>query len=149
MLDALTNILMVARSLNQDTAVKAFDNESTTNMVVEMNTEEQLFELGQDESGALLENIGGDYATKTKLYKRQQGQPIDRVTLKDTGEFYRSFRAEVQYNGDIIITANTIKEGEDLQQRWGKGILGLNKQSKEKLQNEIRDDIIREVRQIL
>ena len=140
---------MVARSLNQDTAVKAFDNESTTNMVVELNTEGQLFELGQDESGALLENIGGDYATKTKLYKRQQGQPIDRVTLKDTGEFYRSFRAEVQYNGDIIITANTIKEGEDLQQRWGKGILGLNKQSKEKLQNEIRDDIIREVRQIL
>ena len=140
---------MVARSLNQDTAVKAFDNESTTNMVVELNTEGQLFELGQDESGELLENIGGDYATKTKLYKRQQGQPIDRVTLKDTGEFYRSFRAEVQYNGDIIITANTIKEGEDLQQRWGKGILGLNKQSKEKLQNEIRDDIIREVRQIL
>lgn len=140
---------MVARSLNQDTAVKAYDNSKNTDMVVEFNTEGQLFELGQDESGALLENIGGDYATKTKLYKRQQGQPIDRVTLKDTGEFYRSFRAEVAYNGDIIINANTIKEGEDLQQRWGKGILGLNKQSKEKLQNEVRDDIIREVRQIL
>ena len=140
---------MVARSLNQDTAVKAYDNSKNTDMVVELNTEGQLFELGQDESGALLENIGGDYATKTKLYKRQQGQPIDRVTLKDTGEFYRSFRAEVAYNGDIIINANTIKEGEDLQQRWGKGILGLNKQSKEKLQNEVRDDIIREVRQIL
>ena len=140
---------MVARSLNQDTAVKAYDNSKNTDMVVELNTEGQLFELGQDESGALLENIGGDYATKTKLYKRQQGQPIDRVTLKDTGEFYRSFRAEVAYNGDIIINANTIKEGEDLQQRWGKGILGLNKQSKEKLQNEVRDDIIREVRQII
>lgn len=149
MLDVLTNILLKARSLNQDTAVEAYANEKTETLVVELNTEGQLFELGQDENGALLENIGGDYATRTKLYKRQQGQPIDRVTLKDTGEFYRSFTAQVQYNGDIVIEANTIKDGKDLQERWGKGILGLNKQSKEVIQNEVRNDIIRTVREIL
>lgn len=149
MLDTLTSILYKARALHQDTAVEAYANEGTERLVVELNTEGQLFEKGQDENGALLDNIGGDYATSTKLYKRQQGQPVDRVTLKDTGEFYRSFTAQVQYNGDIVIEANTVKDGKDLQERWGRGILGLTKESKEVLQTTIKDDIIRAVRQIL
>ena len=149
MFEALTEKLFVARSLNQDTAVQAYDTPAITDMVVELNTQEQLFDKGEDDEGRPLDSIGGDYSTRTKLYKRQQGQPVDRVTLKDTGAFYESFTASVQYNGDIVIEANTIKDGEDLQQRWGKGILGLQDKSKTKLQTEIRDEVIKEVRKLL
>lgn len=149
MFDALIDKLNVARSLNQDTAVAAYDTPTVTDKVVELNTQEQLFDKGEDDTGRPLDSIGGDYTTTTKLYKRQQGQPVDRVTLKDTGAFYESFNASVQYNGDIVIEANTIKDGEDLQYRWGKGILGLQQKSKEIIQTEIREEIIKEVRKLL
>lgn len=71
------------------------------------------------------------------------------MTLEDTGEFYASEKAEFTSNGDILLTADTIKDGEDLQDRWGKNILGLMTESQMILKPILTDDIIKETRQFL
>ena len=38
------------------------------------------------------------YRPYTKKIKAQKGQPFDRVTLKDTGQFYRAIRYKVEGN---------------------------------------------------
>ena len=83
----------------------------------------------------------GDYSWYTKAIKTEKGQPTDRVTLKDTGEFYNSF---ITYwndtgNGEIQIDADTIKEGgDDLLIDWGRDIIGLSEESLSKLRDMAR-----------
>jgi hypothetical protein len=57
--------------------------------------------------------------------KRKKGQPTDRVTLKDTGDFYSSFQV-LPFKGGFIIDADPIKEDTNLFDRYGEDILGLN-----------------------
>lgn len=104
-------------------------------LVIELNTQNQLFEKGIDSEGVSLDSIGGGYAPATvfiKTNERTPSQPVDRITLKDTGEFYESFRVLPQSDG-ILITAETLKDGKDLQIRWGADILGLTEESKKML----------------
>ena len=149
MLDAIFDILSNAQSLQQDFAVEAMDKLSTLDKVVELNTQGQLYDKGVDSEGTPLEAIGGNYSPKTKAYKAQQGQRYDHVTLEDTGEFYESEKAEFLSDGSILLTANTIKDGEDLQDRWGKNILGLTTESQMILKPILTDDIIKATRQHL
>ena len=44
------------------------------------------------------------YAPRTIYNKTRKGQPTDRVTLKDTGEFYNSLRIEFDENGFRIVS---------------------------------------------
>ncbi len=98
-------------------------------LVITLNTEgqptSQLFSLGEDATGRNLKSIGGDYSPFTKIEKARKGQPTDRVTLKDEGDFYRSFNV-IPFKGGFTIEADTFKDGQDLQDRWGDNILGLN-----------------------
>ena len=111
-----------------------FDVPNVKQMIIEMNTQEQLFQKGVDSKGVPLMDIGGDYSFVTKDIKDFLGQPIDRVTLKDTGDFYRSWTVRILAD-TIFIEADTIKDGDDLRQRWGNDILGLTEESKQKLIN--------------
>jgi len=149
MLDAIYNLLNRANSLHNDFAVDAMDKPQTMDLVVELNTQEQLFEQGIDSRGISLEEIGGDYATVTKRYKAERGQRFDHVTLNDTGEFYRSFDAVFDATGNIIITANSIKDGKDIALRWGEDTLGLTPQSIAIIKPINRDNIIKELRNFL
>lgn len=149
MLDAIFDLLARAQSLQQDFAVNAMDKPATLDKVVELNTQGQLYDKGVDSEGTPLEAIGGNYSPKTKRYKAEQGQRYDHVTLEDTGEFYASEKAEFTSNGDILLTADTIKDGQDLQDRWGKNILGLTTESQMILKPILTDDIIKETRQFL
>ena len=101
----------------------------------------QLFLHGVDAKGVRLDQIGGEYAPFTKDIKVFEGLPIDRITLYQEGEFYRSFDF-IQKQDSFIIRANTIKEGEDLRDRWGANILGLNNESLNILANEVLPQII-------
>ena len=65
---------------------------------------------------------------------------MDRVTLKDEGDFYRTFNIELNPN-DFDIQANTIKDGEDLQERFP-DIIGLTESNKEILRLFIKDELI-------
>lgn len=104
--------------------------------IVELNTENQLFDKGVDSKGRLLDEIGGGYSPYTIELKKAKGQPTDRVTLKDTGDFYRSFKAFLDSGKDITIYADAIKDTTDLVQEWGANIIGLNKDSLILLKNK-------------
>ena len=58
---------------------------------VEEKERERIFD-GKTFTG---ENITPSYKPYTVMVKEQKGQPTDRVTLKDTGDFHRSIKFEV------------------------------------------------------
>lgn len=120
-----------------------FERPEVAGLVLDLNTEGQLF-LGIDSTGERLADIGGAYSPVTVRIKQEQGQPTDRVTLKDTGDFYRSFDL-VAGPKAIIITADSIKGGVDLQIRWGDALLGLTPESKQ----EIIDYLLPDIRKML
>lgn len=98
-------------------------------LVIKLNTEglptSQLFILGEDSTGKKLDLIGGEYSPFTVEEKKKKGQPTDRITLKDTGDFYATFKV-IPFKGGFRIEANTIKDGDDLEKDWGNEIIGLN-----------------------
>jgi hypothetical protein len=122
---------MVSMLSELDAFKVVFDTPRVKNMIVEMNTIEQLYDKGIDSTGELLSDIGGGYSFNTIARKSAQGVPYDRVTLKDMGDFYKTWRVFIEGN-TIRIQANTMKN-EDLQNRWGTNILGLTEESKGKL----------------
>lgn len=107
------------------------DDYDLQDYIIFLNTEEQLYK-GKDATGKELEDIGGGYSAFTIAYKQTVGQPTDRVTLKDTGVFYKSFEVEVETD-KLIIDAYYLKDGEDLRERWGENLAGLTSESRIKL----------------
>lgn len=111
------------------------DDYDLQDYIIYLNTEEQLYK-GKDATGKELEDIGGGYSAFTVAYKQAFGQPYDRVTLKDTGVFYKSFEVEIEKD-KLIIDAYYLKESddgmEDLRSRWGDNLAGLTSESRAKL----------------
>lgn len=102
----------------------------------------QLFLHGVDIEGTSLKSIGGDYAPITKDIKLSEGLPIDRVTLYQDGDFYRTWDF-IQTQDSFILRADTIKDGDDLQERWGSNLVGLTDESITILSQEIAPEVIR------
>ena len=105
-----------------------FNNPLIKNEIIRLNTREQLFSKGIDSDGVSL----GTYAPFTVREKERKGQPTNRITLEDTGEFYQSFRVSAN-RVSITIDANPIKDDNNLFDDFGEDILGLTDDSKEKL----------------
>ncbi len=120
------NIDLLMRSLFDD------KGDELERFIINLNTQVQLFNQGIDNEGVELSLIGGGYAPVTIFFKQQRNLPIDRVTLFDTGEFYDSFTVTYESVG-IVINADTIKDGKDLQSRWGSEIVGLTDNSQQRL----------------
>lgn len=80
----------------------------------------QLFS-GIDSEG----NELGEYAESTKKRKQRKGQPFDRVTLKDSGAYYDSFKIVVTASQILIVTDHVKSDGTDLHEEWGEDIEGL------------------------
>lgn len=126
------SLLRVSRLSPSVTFKVVFNTPEVKEMIIEMNTNDQLYKRGIDAKGTELSDIGGDYSFITKDIKSRKGDIYTHVTLKDTGDFYKSWRVTVM--GQVIfIEADTIKDGDDLRQRWGNDILGLTEESKGKL----------------
>lgn len=119
-----------------------FNNKSFTDLIIQLNTEDQLFNKGINSSGVNLERIGGYYSGKTVRIKKEKGQPVDRVTLKDTGAFYRSFEVFLDGQNNIGITAASVKDGTDILERWGENVLGLTSENKAKVSEVARPMLI-------
>lgn len=90
--------------------------------IVDMNAEEQLFERGINRLGVEIMDYA-PYSPVTIEIKEALGQPTNRVTLRDEGDFESSFFLEV---GDkqFEIKASDFKT-EDLIKKYGRQILGL------------------------
>lgn len=59
---------------------------SIEEQIVDINVEQQYSGLRSDG-----ESIRPPYAESTKRRKKRKGQPTDRVTLRDTGQYHASF----------------------------------------------------------
>jgi len=83
-------------------------------LIIDLNTIDQLYNEGIDSLG----NSLGEYSAYTKSIKGAKGQRTDHITLKDTGEFYNSFRVILSGN-KLQIVANPIKEDTNLFREFG------------------------------
>lgn len=90
--------------------------------IVDMNAEEQLFERGVNRLGVEIMDYA-PYSPVTIEIKEALGQPTNRVTLRDEGDFESSFFLEVGDN-QFEIKASDFK-AEDLIKKYGRQILGL------------------------
>jgi len=125
-------------NLDQDAIIgNILKDEEFQRFIIDLNTEEQLFEEGIDSLGSSL----GDYTDFTKTVKSIKGQRTDHITLEDTGEFYKSFAIKVQ-NGGFLITADGQKEDTNLLEEYGKEILGLTDENLQIVIDAIKEKLI-------
>lgn len=103
------------------------------NYIIGLNTRKQLFEKGIDAMG---QPLTPPYAGTTKAYKRRKGQPVDRVTLKDKGNFYQGFFVDIE-NQFVQILSNDNKTP-DLMAKYGNDIFGLTSDNTSLLADKIK-----------
>lgn len=103
------------------------DNEA---YIIDMNAQEQLYERGINRLGVKISDYA-PYAPLTIEIKKAKGQPTNRVTLRDEGDFESSFYIEA---GDtqFEIRASDPKT-EELIKKYGRQILGLTDENLEEL----------------
>lgn len=92
------------------------------NIILNMNAEDQLFQKGITRKEVEIASFA-PYAPLTIEIKKLKGQPTSRVTLRDEGDFHRSFYIEY-ITGGFQIKADDWKT-RDLMLRYGEEILGL------------------------
>lgn len=94
--------------------------------IAETNADQLFAGLRADDT-----DIEPAYKPFTIAIKKEKGQPTDRVTLKDTGEFHRSIFVKFTNNTIIIDSNNDLRD--KLVEKYGAAIFGLTKQNKEAL----------------
>lgn len=99
------------------------DNEP---FILDMNSEDQLYEQGINRTGVKIESYM-PYSPITIEIKQGKGQPTNRVTLRDEGDFEASFYLIVN-DEQFEITASDIKT-EDLVYKYGEEIFGLTEEN--------------------
>lgn len=96
--------------------------------IIEMN-QERLF-TGRYVEGHRIEP---EYTQLTEEEKRKKGQPFDRVTLKDTGDYYESFY--VQASASQFYTGARDEKSESLSEKYedaDSSLLGLSEAQKDR-----------------
>ena len=101
-------------------------------MIIALNTDEQLYNKGINNDGSPVEPA---YTRTTVSIKKKKGQPSNRVTLKDTGDFHDSFKAKVERNKVTIYA--TDKKAAKLEKKYGSKIYGLTKENKDNYSSNI------------
>lgn len=124
------------RKLSKDKATKEVISSKEIQMeAIHLNKDIQLFEKGVDVFGNGMRSRRARpsevYTDFTIAMKKEKGQPYDRVTMRDTGLLYSTFKTKIVAL-ELMLSANTIKEGKDLQKAFGQ-FVGLDEYSIEKL----------------
>ena len=96
-------------------------------VITDMNSEDQLYEQGVNRLGVNIMDYA-PYSPLTIEIKKEKGQPYNRVTLRDEGDFEQSFYVEADRQQFTIKAADW--KTEDLIQRYGRQILGLTEENK-------------------
>lgn len=103
------------------------------------NTEAQLYQRGVDSTGR---PVKPPYTPYTVQLKRQKGQPTDRVTLRDTGDFHDSF--EVLWLLEGFLISATDWKSTMLGNMYGEAIFGLDEPGKQALIDLIREPLFQD-----
>lgn len=95
--------------------------------IVEWVTGEQLYTQGVRGSDGVTIMSYAPYAESTVKRKTKKGQPTDRVTLRDTGEFHKKFTVSTDTEKFTISAENTDPAllPKFLAARYGDGIFNL------------------------
>jgi hypothetical protein len=141
---SVTDILDRASNLNEDLAWLLSIDNGVKEKIIYLNTINQLYDKGIDALGDSL----GEYSAFTIGLKRQKGQRVDHITLKDEGDFYHSFRVSVTKSA-IIINATTQKDDNDLAEQFGQEIIGLTDENQPIVNEMILINIIKYVKKQL
>lgn len=131
---------------------KIFNNREVKDFVIERN-QEQLYYRGIDAKGNKIKtyhaNSPNVYSNRTISIKSSKGQPTGVVTLKDTGEFYKTFK-ETGQNEYAEITANFEVHGESISENVDtENILGLIQENKNVLIEFIKPMFVKNFREAL
>lgn len=81
--------------------------------------EKQLYDKGIDGTGKRLEG----YTRTTIRYKLQKGQPADRTTLKDEGEFHASI--EIKAFSDHFEVSSNVTHDKFIIKHYGRNVLKI------------------------
>lgn len=127
------NVELWQASLPEVVLESVKDNEAA---ILDLNVEDQLFQQGIDNEG---QAITPGYTPLTISIKRQKGQPTDRVTLRDTGDFHKSF--QISYGNDAFGIYATDPKSQKLSKKYGEDIFGLTDDSLQETIELTRPDI--------
>lgn len=116
------------------------DNEAA---VISMNVDDQLYQ-GIDADG---QEVGPPYRAFTIAMKRIKGQPYDRVTLRDEGDFHASFF--IRYGIDQFTLDASDWKRQKLDRKYGSEIFGLTPANIDRLSAMIRERFVEEARKII
>lgn len=119
--------------------------EDNSNEIIELNTEDQLFDRGIGSDGTALKP---SYSNPYKKLKQAIGQPTDRVTLRLEGDFYKSFEVII---GDKQFRINaTDKKTKWLINRYGEKVFGLTKDNLSLFREiVVKPDLLKEIRKAI
>lgn len=109
--------------------------------ILDLNRNNQLYDKGLRADGS---KVKPAYTSFTKKIKKEKGQVYDRVTLKDTGDFYNSFKLNLT-SFDFEIGATDSKTDE-LTAKYGEGIFGLTIENKRKLSDKLAKTLLIKIR---
>lgn len=108
-------------------------------VIVDMISEDQLYEQGINGRGVEIKSYQ-PYTPRTIKNKIKKRQPIDRVTLRDTGELRKSLRVEFDDEGFYI--TSTDDKAPYLLKKYGQTIFRLTDENlKILLNNYIRPEL--------
>lgn len=99
--------------------------------VEDMNAYEQLFLKGVNASNVDISDYA-PYSPITVDIKMAKGQPYDRVTLRDEGDFHRGFT--VNYSPSAFSITSTDSKTQKLMSKYGWDIFGLTAANMEALE---------------
>lgn len=95
-------------------------------VIIRMITQDQLYERGINGKNVFIASYK-PYTPRTIQNKIRKGQPTDRVTLKDTGEFYDSFNVVYDENGFYITSDD--EKAKYLVEKYGEEIFRLTNEN--------------------
>ena len=101
-------------------AVKRGDTEG---FIVDLNTRGQLG-FYENAKGEKLADIGGEYSFITREIKNLGAR---EVNLNDTGKYWGSYEINPIDENEFEIDSNPIKDEDNLEDRYGNNLEGLNK----------------------
>lgn len=105
--------------------------------ILRSNTEEQLYRRGQDAEGF---DVTPFYTPFTIQIKQAKGQPTDRVTLFDTGQFHASFYVDWRDTEFEIYARDPLTP--KLAGKYGPDIFGLDDNSRRDLIDNLKGPLL-------
>lgn len=104
--------------------------EANEPFIVDCVTDKQLYDKGINALGVEISSYM-PYRPLTIEIKSAKGQPTDRVTLKDTGDFYKSVHVKADKTYFEVVASDW--KADELLGKYGDDILGLTSAHKQEL----------------